>query len=98
MGVLIKFRKSVMAFIKLLSVVSVTCLFVHVWQNYYSESLYSYKGNFVVVFCYLVILVAFTVLYSGFSIGVLRLHEVIYSGCLSLFFTNFITYFILCLI
>ncbi|MDD4699995.1 MAG: sugar transferase, partial [Oscillospiraceae bacterium] len=98
MDILIKFRKSVMSILKLMTVISIVCTFIGCWQIYYQESLFSSKGNYVVVLSYLIILMAFTVLYGGFKVGVLRLHEIIYSCCLSLVFTNFIMYLELSLV
>lgn len=98
MNILSKFRKSVMLCFKLALILSMTCVFISCWQNHYVEALFSNKGNYVVVFSYLVILMAFSNLYGGLKIGILRLHEVIYSFSLSMVFTNFIMYLELSLI
>lgn len=83
---------------KLALIFSMTFVFIGCWQKYYIEALFSDKGNYVVVFSYLVILLAFSNLYGGLKIGVLRLHEVIYSFSLSMVFTNFVMYLELSLI
>ena len=75
MNILNKFRKSIMLCFKLVLVLSMTFVFIGCWQGYYVEALFSNKGNYVVVFSYLVILLAFSNLYGGLKIGTLRLHD-----------------------
>lgn len=98
MNILNKFRKSIMLAFKLMIIMSMTFVFIGCWQENYEASLFSGKGNYVVVFSYLVILLAFSNLYGGLKIGTLRLHEIIYSFSLSMVFTNFIMYLELSLI
>ena len=98
MNILNKFRKSIMLMVKLMIILSMAFIFIGCWQDNYEASLFSGKGNYVVVFSYLVILLAFSHLYGGLKIGMLRLHEVIYSFSLSMLFTNFIMYLELSLI
>lgn len=93
-----KFRKSIIALIKGLMVVSLILVFVDGWQNNYTEALFKLKGNYLVVMVYVIILIAFLRLYGGFKVGILRLHEIVYSCCLSIVLTDFISYLILCLI
>ena len=98
MNILVKFRKTVMMLMKLLIMVSLIFSFVCVWFNRYEEALYQNKGNYLVVFSYIVIICIFANIYGCFKIGVLRLHEVMYSFFLSVLFTNFIMYLELSLI
>lgn len=98
MSILTKFRKSIMFIFKVAIVLSMTFVFIGCWQENYEVALFSSKGNYVVVFSYLIILLVFSNLYGGMKIGTLRLHEVIYSLSLSMVFTNFIMYLELSLI
>ena len=98
MDTLIKFKKSIMFIMKIAMSITLTCVFVAFWQNYYESSLFSYKGNYVVIIFYFAILLVFFTLYGAFKIGISRLHEIIYSCALSLLFTNAAAYLILCLI
>ncbi len=98
MEILMKFRKSIMLVIKFLIIASMTFVFIDCWQENYRTALFSARGNYVVVFSYLVILLSFSNLYGGLRLGVLRLHEIVYSFSLSMVFTNFIMYLELCLI
>lgn len=87
-----------MLLIKLLIMTALTFAFISGWQSSYEEALFQNKGNYVVVLSYVVILFSFTNLYGGFKIGLLRLHEIIYSFLLSIVLSNFIMYLELCLI
>ena len=98
MKYLIKFRKTIMLCAKVLTVLAVTCGFVEVWQSAYPNTLMSGKGNYIVLFMYLILFVVFANLYGGFRIGINRLHEIIYSLSLAVVFTNFIMYLALSLI
>ena len=98
MNFLIKLRKSFMLLIKLMIVVSVTAAFIQVWVSNYTESLFSNKGNYVVIFSFALLFVTFSSLFSAFNIGIYRIHEIIYSFSLSILFTNVVMYMELCLI
>ena len=93
-----KFRKSIMMAMKFLVIAALTLGFVNVWYTFYGETMISEVVNYVVVASYLLLILLFGELYGAFKIGVSRLHEVAYSLCLSLVFTNIIMFFELCLI
>ncbi len=95
---IIKFRNTLMFFLKMLMVFTLVTAFLGVWQNYYSEALYAGKGNYVVVFFYVVVFLIFGTVYDGFKVGIVRVHELSYSLALSLFFANFLIYIVFCLI
>lgn len=98
MNVLIRFRKTIMFGVKILILAAMTFAFIDVWQSAYEDTLFSRNGNYVVILTYLAILITFIQLYGGFRIGVLRLHEIIYSLALATLFTNFIMYLQLSLV
>lgn len=98
MNLLIKLRKSVLVFIKFMITFAVTTGFVQVWVANYTESLFSNKGNYVVVFSFLLLFVTFSSLYGAFQIGIYRIHEIIYSFFLSIILTNTVMYLELSLI
>lgn len=95
---LLKFKKSIIAGLKLLLVVAIVSIFVFSWSTSYDQALFPGKGNYVVVLSYLAIFTTFAVIYGGFKIGVSRLYDVVYSLGLSLVFTNFFIYLELSLI
>lgn len=92
MEVLIKFRKSIMLCLKMLIIFAMLFTFISIWQGFYSYSIFSNIGNYLIVLSYLVIIITFIILYGGFRIGINRLHEIIYSQSLAIVFTNFIMY------
>ncbi len=98
MYLLTKFRNTILFFLKVLVVLTVTTAFIGVWQNFYREAVLNGQGNYLVVIVYVVIFVVFSALYDGFKVGIMRMHELAYSLSLSVFFANVLTYIILCLI
>ena len=95
---LIKFRKSIMLFVKIMIITAVTVGFIQVWITGYSESLFSNKGNYVVILSYVLLFTTFSSLYGAFKIGISRIHEIIYSFSLAVIFTNTVMYLELSLI
>ncbi len=95
---LVKLRKSIMLFVKILIVAAVTVGFIQVWITSYAQSLFSNRGNYVVIFSYVLLFTVFSSLYGAFKIGISRIHEIIYSFSLATVFTNAIMYLELSLI
>ena len=98
MEILKKFRNTVMFFLKVLVIITVTTAFIGVWQNFYGETLYRGSGNLLLVALYVAIFVVFGSIYDGFKVGIHRVHELSYSLSLSVFFSNCFIYVILSLI
>lgn len=98
MNTLVKLRKSIMLFVKMMIVAASAVGFIQVWINNYVESVFSNKGNYVVILSYVLLFSVFSSLYGAFNIGILRIHEVIYSFSLSIIFTNTVMYLELSLI
>ena len=88
MNILNKFRKSIMLLVKGLLVLAVTLGFVEYWSNNYVETLFSLRGNFVVILSFVLVFVTFSSLYGAFRIGINRIHEIVYSFSLAIVFTN----------
>lgn len=95
---LVRLRKSIMLFVKMMIVAAVTVGFIQVWITGYVESLFSNKGNYVVILSFVLLFSVFSSLYGAFKIGISRIHEIIYSFSLAAVFTNMIMYLELCLI
>ena len=98
MKLLVKLRKSIMLFVKLMIIASVTSSFIQTWSSNYVESLFTDKGNYLVIFSFVLIFVTFSSLYGAFNIGIYRIHEIFYSFSLAVVFTNVIMYLELSLI
>ncbi len=98
MKLLIRIRKTFMLCVKIMIVSAITVGFIHTWISNYVESLFSNRGNYVVILAYVFIFTTLCKLYGAFNIGVYRIHEIIYSFSLSIVFTNIVMYMILSLI
>ena len=95
---LVSIRKSIMLLIKIMIVSAVTVGFIQVWITGYEESLFSNKGNYVVILSFVLLFTVFSSLYGAFKIGISRIHEIIYSFSLATVFTNAVMYLELSLI
>ncbi len=98
MKLLIQLRKTVMLFVKIMIIVAVTAGFVEVWNIHYAQTLFSSRGNYVVIFSFVLIFYLLSSLYGAFNIGIYRIHEIIYSFSLAVVFTNIVMYLELSLI
>ena len=98
MRLLVKFRNTVMFFLKILVVVVAVTAFVGVWQNFYGETMYYGLGNYLLVSLYAALFIVFGSIYDGFKVGIMRVHELSYSLSLSVLFSNGFIYIILSLI
>lgn len=98
MKLLMKLRKTFMLCVKIMIVAAITVGFIHTWISNYVESLFSNRGNYVVILAYVLIFITLSKLYGAFNIGVYRIHEIIYSFSLAIVFTNIVMYMVLSLI
>ena len=98
MYLFVKFRNTIMFFIKATVILMLSTSFFGVWQNWYRDALFGKRGNYVVAFVYVAALLVFGSVYDAFKVGIYRMHELSYSLSLAALFTNFFTYLILCLI
>ncbi len=98
MHLLTKFRNTVMFFLKILVIVSVVAAFVGFWQNFYGETMYYGRGNYLMVSLYAALFIVFGSIYDGFKVGIMRVHELSYSLSLSVLFSNCFIYVILSLV
>ena len=87
-----------MLIVKCLIVLALTTSFVATWNENYVTSLFSNKGNYLVVFSIVFVFSVFSSLYGAFRIGIYRIHEIIYSFSLAAIITDIIMYFELSLI
>ena len=95
---LVKLRKSIMLLVKFIIIAAVTVGFIQIWITNYAESLFSNKGNYVVILSYVLLFTVFSSLYGAFKIGIYRIHEIVYSFSLATVFTNAVMYLELSLI
>lgn len=98
MKILIRMRRTIMLLVKCLIVIALTTSFIATWNENYVDSLFSNKGNYLVVFSFVFIFSVFSSLYGAFRIGIYRTHEIIYSFSLAAIITDIIMYFELSLV
>lgn len=87
-----------MFFLKATVLLILATSFFGVWQNCYRDALFGKRGNYVVAFMYVAALLVFGSVYDAFKVGIYRMHELSYSLSLAVFFTDFFSYLVLCLI
>lgn len=82
----------------LLEVLILTLLYYFVWKQGYDLSYFAYKGKYVLMGVYALLLYVFFMNADCTMFGQLHLMDLIIGQIISLFLVNFITYFQLCLI
>lgn len=71
------------------------------WMHNFAELIirpFGFKGNWLVIAVYGILLFIFTSFYGGYRIGYYRKEDVVFSSFLALIFTNLIIYFQTCLL
>lgn len=90
-----EFKKTIMFFIRRSITLIVSCCFAFVWTEYYSSVItnpFFRKGNWALVFLYMILYHLFTNLYGGYRIGTERITDIVYSNWLTLVIVNAVTY------
>ncbi|MBO4862284.1 MAG: exopolysaccharide biosynthesis polyprenyl glycosylphosphotransferase [Firmicutes bacterium] len=88
-------------FCSIINVLLETAVFGACWYLYYRSRLsdpFFRKGDWVVIFIFLVLYVGFCHIYSGLKINVPQKSEIVYSQFLSILFSNVIIYLIILLL
>ena len=81
--------------------VIMSLIFAFAWYSYYNREIiepFYRKGNWLVVFIYVVLIYVFFKIYGGFKYGYLTTSNIIYSQSISIFIVNVITYLQMALI
>lgn len=76
-------------------------IFAFAWYSYYNHEIiepFYRKGNWLVIFIYVVLIYVFFKIYGGFKYGYLTTSNIIYSQSISIFIVNVITYLQIALI
>lgn len=97
------YKRMVLFFSSLINIVLLTATFYVAWFVYYSKQMFNnqtfyYKGNYVVIVLYALLLAFFSKMYGGLKIGQLRRLEVMLSQMLSVFLVNIVTYLVVSLL
>ena len=83
--------------IKFINAIMITAPFALCWYQYYADRLYHpyyAKGDMLVVLLFMILYIGFGRIYSGFTISINRISEIVYSQVLAILFTNAIIYII----
>jgi exopolysaccharide biosynthesis polyprenyl glycosylphosphotransferase len=88
-GFIKKFRKTVMFFFKFMLLVAAVGLYVGAFKLYYEVPRLLFKHNYVIGAIHLLVFFTLSVSYHAYSIGVMRLRELIYSYGLAVLLANF---------
>lgn len=91
----------IMFALKAINVTAVTVFFGCAWYVMYAHKIaypFLQKGNYYVVFIFVVLYTCFSKLYGGYKIGVLRVSELIYSHCIAIVVCNILLYAIIVLL
>lgn len=78
-----------------------TAIYAYVWFTYYDGMLpknFFYKGHFVLIALYAILLLFFCNVYSAYKVGYLPVMDVLYSQFLSVICVNIVTWLQLCLL
>ena len=81
--------------IKFINAILITVPFALCWYQYYADRLYHpyyAKGDMLVVLLFMILYICFGRIYSGFTISIYRISEIVYSQVLAILFTNAIIY------
>ena len=88
-GFMKRFRKTVMFFFKFALLVAAVGLYVGAFKLYYEVPRLRFKDNYVIGVIHLLVFFTLSVSYHAYSIGILRLRELIYSYGLAVLLANF---------
>ena len=92
-------RKSVAgAVINLLLTVVPVSIFYFVYIQFYKNATFWGRGNYLFTMIYSFMLILFMAVYSGYKVRQYRTRELVFSLALATAITNFIMYFVMCLI
>ena len=95
-------HRSIVRFVKVLDVISVSIPFYVAWMSYYSHMVYVKdfyrRGNWAVMALFTVLYYLLAHLYSGFTIHISRISEIIYAQSLAALIADGIMYIIMWLL
>lgn len=86
------------ALLKVLLALVPALLFFYTYIHHYPSATFWGRGNLLFFVVYFAILMLFMMIYGSFSIRKYRTRELVFAFGLSCFFTDVITYFIMCMI
>ena len=95
-------HRTIVRFVKLLDVIMVSLPFITAWILYYSHKVFEYEfsreGNWLVIAIFVVLYYLLSHLYSGYTIHISRISEIVYSQTLGVLITDSIMFIIMWLL
>ena len=91
-----KFKRLVRLLFSAVLVTVVSGIYGYTWINYFNTIIrlpFFRRGNWMMIFLYIVILFFMMKMYGGFTVGLQEKGKLIFSQLLSVVFTNTFTYF-----
>lgn len=91
-----QYKRIISFFSSLILLVLLAGVFIYIWYEYYSDTIilpFYRRGNWVVIFIYMILTLLFFKAYGGLKMGYLKRSDMLYSQSVSMVAVNIITYF-----
>lgn len=91
-----QYKRMISFFSSLVLLASLAAVFIYIWYEYYSDAIvlpFYRRGNWVVIFIYMILTMLFFKAYGGLKMGYLKRSDLLYSQAISMVAVNIITYF-----
>lgn len=91
-----QYKRIISFFSSLILILFLSGVFIYIWYEYYSDAIvlpFYRRGNWVVIFIYMILTLLFFKAYGGLKMGYLKRSDMLYSQSISMVAVNIITYF-----
>lgn len=91
-----QYKRIISFFSSLILLIALAGVFIYIWYKYYSDAIvlpFYRRGNWVVIFIYMILTLLFFKAYGGLKMGYLKRSDMLYSQSISMVAVNIITYF-----
>ncbi|MGN1481510.1 sugar transferase [Porcipelethomonas sp.] len=90
-----QYKRTISFISSLILLVALAGIFIYIWYEYYSDVIvlpFYRRGNWVVIFIYMILTMLFFKAYGGLKMGYLKRSDMLYSQAISIVAVNIITY------
>lgn len=91
-----QYKRIISFFSSVVLLAALAGVFIYVWYEFYSDIIikpFYRRGNWVVIFIYIILTLLFFKAYGGLKMGYLKRSDMLYSQAISMVAVNIITYF-----
>ena len=91
-----QYKRIISFFSSLILILILSGVFIYIWYEYYSDAIvlpFYRRGNWVVIFIYMILTLLFFKAYGGLKMGYLKRSDMLYSQSISMVAVNIINYF-----